>query len=144
MWNLAWNNHTKPDHNRKRIENHGWGSGGMHCGSSSRLGPWWELPWDFFNWGNSKQNWPATTMYGVTRKRITQRYKHTENIFRKNLQLISCLFILDFWIISQRKKFYGKRIPVSSCARKETIDINILETSRNGDRKHHAIYQNNE
>ena len=31
----------------------------------------------------------------------------------------------------------------SSCARKETTDIGILVTSRNGDRKNHAIYQNN-
>ena len=33
---------------------------------------------------------------------------------------------------SQRKAFYKQRIPESSCARKETIDIDILVTSRNG------------
>ena len=38
-------------------------------------------------------------------------------------------------IISQRKAFNGQRIPESSCARKETVDIDILVTSRNGDRK---------
>ena len=38
-------------------------------------------------------------------------------------------------IIGQRKAFYGQRISESSCARKETIDIDILVTSRNGDRK---------
>ena len=38
-------------------------------------------------------------------------------------------------IIVQRKAFYRQRIPESTCARKETIDINILVTSRNGDRK---------
>ena len=38
-------------------------------------------------------------------------------------------------IISQRKAFYRQRIPESSCARKETVDIDILVTSRNGDRK---------
>ena len=37
-------------------------------------------------------------------------------------------------IISQRKAFYRQRIPESSCARKETVDIDILATSRNGDR----------
>ena len=37
-----------------------------------------------------------------------------------------------------------QRIPESSCARKETVDIDILVTSRNGDKKNHAIYQNNE
>ena len=38
-------------------------------------------------------------------------------------------------IIGQTKAFYRHRIAESSCARKETIDIDILVTSRNGDRK---------
>ena len=38
-------------------------------------------------------------------------------------------------IIGQRKAFYRHRIPEFSCARKETVDIDILVTSRNGDRK---------
>ena len=38
-------------------------------------------------------------------------------------------------IRGQRKAFYMQRIPESSCARKETIDIDMLVTSRNGDRK---------
>ena len=38
-------------------------------------------------------------------------------------------------IIAQRKAFYRKRIPESSCARKETADIDIFVTYRNGDRK---------
>ena len=38
-------------------------------------------------------------------------------------------------IIGQRKAFYGQRIPEFSCARKETVDIDILVTSRDGDRK---------
>ena len=38
-------------------------------------------------------------------------------------------------IIGQRKAFYRQRIPVSSCARKETVDIGVLVTSRNSDRK---------
>ena len=37
-------------------------------------------------------------------------------------------------IIGQRKAFYRQRIPESSCARKQTVDIDILVTSRNGDR----------
>ena len=44
-------------------------------------------------------------------------------------------------IIGQRKAFYRQRIPKFSHARKETIDIDILVTSRNGD-KNHAIYKN--
>ena len=38
-------------------------------------------------------------------------------------------------IIGQRKAFYRLRIPESSCTRKETVDIDILVTFRNGDRK---------
>ena len=38
-------------------------------------------------------------------------------------------------IMGQRKTFYRQRIPESSCVRKETVDIDILVTSRNGDRK---------
>ena len=38
-------------------------------------------------------------------------------------------------IIGQRKAFYRKRIPESSCARKETVDIDILIASRNGHKK---------
>ena len=38
-------------------------------------------------------------------------------------------------IIGQRKAFYRQRIPESSCARKETVDIDILVTCRNGNRK---------
>ena len=42
-------------------------------------------------------------------------------LFRKNLQ--------------QRERFCKKRIRESSCARKENVVIDILITSRNGDRK---------
>ena len=38
-------------------------------------------------------------------------------------------------IIGQRAAFYRQRISEFSCARKETVDIDILVTSRNGDRK---------
>ena len=38
-------------------------------------------------------------------------------------------------IIGQKKAFYRQRIPESSCAWKETIDIDILVPSNNGDRK---------
>ena len=38
-------------------------------------------------------------------------------------------------MIGQRKAFYRQRIPESSCARKETVDIDILVPSRNVDRK---------
>ena len=38
-------------------------------------------------------------------------------------------------IIDQRKAFYRQRIPESSCARKETVDIDIPVTSTNGQTK---------
>ena len=38
-------------------------------------------------------------------------------------------------IVLQRKAFYRQRISGFSCARKETVDIDIFITSRNGDRK---------
>ena len=38
-------------------------------------------------------------------------------------------------MILQRKSFYRQRISDSGRAKKETVDINILVTSRNGDRK---------
>ena len=38
-------------------------------------------------------------------------------------------------IIGQRKAIYRQRIPEPSCARKETVDIDILWRSRNGDKK---------
>ena len=41
----------------------------------------------------------------------------------------------DTKIIGQRKAFYRQRIPEFSCVRKETVDIVILVTSRNGHRK---------
>ena len=38
-------------------------------------------------------------------------------------------------IIGQRKAFYRQRILEFTLVRKETVDIDILATSRNGDRK---------
>ena len=39
-------------------------------------------------------------------------------------------------IIGQRKAFYRQKIlPESNCAMKETVDIDILVISRNGDKK---------
>ena len=42
----------------------------------------------FFSIGiHSMRDWTATMRHGVTRKRSTKRLQHTENLFRKNLQL---------------------------------------------------------
>ena len=81
---------------------------------------------------HSMQDWTATTRHGVTRKRTTKRLKDTWNQITKNLQL---KISVNSKIIGQRKPFYRQRIPESSCARKETVDKDIVVTSRNGDRK---------
>ena len=36
---------------------------------------------------HSMQGWPSTTSHGVKPKKSTKRFKHTGNLFRKNLQL---------------------------------------------------------
>ena len=38
-------------------------------------------------------------------------------------------------IIGERKAFYRQKIAESGCSRKETVDIDIILASRNGDRK---------
>ena len=38
-------------------------------------------------------------------------------------------------IIGRKKAFYRQRIPESNCARKETVDLDIIVTSKNGERK---------
>ena len=38
-------------------------------------------------------------------------------------------------VTGQRKAFHKQRIPESSCARKETVDLDILVTNRSVDRK---------
>ena len=83
------------------------------------------------------QDWKTTTRHGVTKKRTTKRLKHIRNFCRKNLLLQgSVSFRLKaIEIIGKRKLFYRQRIPESCCARSETVDIEILVTSRNTDRK---------
>ena len=93
------------------------------------------------------QGLTATAMHGVPRKRSKKRLKHTGNLFRKNLRYLfrknlRCHRIKTSLnsrlkgtkIIGQRKAFYRQRIPESSSARKETVDIDIFVTSRNDDR----------
>ena len=80
------------------------------------------------------QCWPAITRHG---KWSTKKLKHAGNLFRKNLQLKMSVNsrLKATKIIDQKKAFYRQRITESSCARKETIDIDILVTSRNGNWK---------
>ena len=69
------------------------------------------------------------------KKRSPKCIKHTGNLFRKNLQVKGVFLDLKpLYIIGQRKAFFRQSVLESSCARKETVDIDILVTSRNGDR----------
>ena len=63
--------------------------------------------------------------HGVTRKRSTNGLKHTGNLFRQNLQkkVSDNSRLKANEIIGKRKALYGQRIPESSCARKETVNI---------------------
>ena len=58
-------------------------------------------------------------------------------MFRKNLQLKGVMNsrLAAILLEGQRKAFYRQIIPGSSCAGKETVDIDILVISRNGDRQ---------
>ena len=73
--------------------------------------------------------------HGVTRKRSKKRLKHTGNLLKENLPVLKrCLVNRIKGSIRQREAFYRQRTPEPSCARKETFGIDILVTSRNGDR----------
>ena len=75
----------------------------------------------------------AATGPGVTRKRSTKWLKYTVNLFRNNLWLkdVANYRLKATRIIDETKAFYRQRIPESSCARKETAEIDILVTSSN-------------
>ena len=51
----------------------------------------------------------------------------------KNYLPVSLLSVVSK--VGHRKAFYGQNVPESSCAGKETVNIDILVTSRNSDRK---------
>ena len=78
------------------------------------------------------KGWTATTRHEVITKEAQKTLQDTENLFRK-ISVNSGLKATK--IIRQRKAFYRQRIPESSHARKETVDIDILVTSRNGEWK---------
>ena len=81
----------------------------------------------FTSWKAEQPLWSME----LQKKRSAKKLKHTGNLFRKKPQ---------FPIIDQRKAVYMQRIPVCSCARKNSckrknVYIDIPVTSRNSDRK---------
>ena len=75
------------------------------------------------------------------KKKKRKKIKAYRKSFSKETKVNRCQFLgvnsrhKGIQIIGQRKAFYGQRILEPSCARKETVDIDTLVTSRNGDRK---------
>ena len=70
------------------------------------------------------QGWTAPTRNGVTTKSRAKKLKRTENLF-KEPTVNRCLLILDLKPYKSKETFYLQRIPESSCAEKETVDIDI-------------------
>ena len=91
---------------------------------------------DFFSWDSFHAKLNSHCEAWSYKKKKRKRLQ-AGNLFRKNLQLKMSVNSRHkpTKIIGQRKAFYRQIIPQSSCARKETVDIDILVTFRNGDRK---------
>ena len=69
------------------------------------------------------------------KKKKHRKIKAYRKSLYKEQTVDRCLLIKTTWIIGQRKAFHSQRIPESSCARKDTVNIEILVKSRKGDRK---------
>ena len=93
--------------------------------------------WFFFYWDSLHARLNSHYQAWSYKKKKHKKIKATGNLFRKNLQLkdVCNSRLKATKMIGQRKAFYRQRIPESTCARKETVVIDILVTSRNGDRK---------
>ena len=86
--------------------------------------------------------------YGLRGMKLQEKKKHKKiTAYRKPVQkdptVKRCLLILNLKPLRlhvkgrefHRQKFCRHRIPEPRCARKETVDIDILAASRNCDRK---------
>ena len=80
----------------------------------------------FFNW-DSLRTW-------LNRDCKSWSYKKKKHR-RLKYSFIRCILILDHLDHTSKESIYSQRISESSCARKETVDIDTLVTSRNGDPK---------
>ena len=92
----------------------------------------------FFNWDSLHARLNSHYKAWSYKKKKHKKIKAYRKSVQKEPTVKRCLLILDLkddQIIDQRKVFYRQRIPESNCARKETVDIGNLLTSRNGNRK---------
>ena len=72
------------------------------------------------------------------KKKKPKKIKAYRESVQKEPTVKMCLIILDLkavQIIGQGEVFYRQRFSASNCAKKETVGIGILLTSRDGDRK---------
>ena len=102
---------------------------------SSRF--WFQVLAVVFNWDSLHARLNSHYKAWSYKKKKHKKINACRKSLYKEDTVNRCLLILDFrlWIIGQRKTFYRQRIPKSSDARKETVEIDILVTSRNGERK---------
>ena len=92
----------------------------------------------FFNW-----DWLHARLKSYYKARSYKKKKHKKiKAYRNSVckkptvrRFLLTLTLNVIYIIGQRKAFYRQRIAESSCMRKETVEVDILVTSKNGDRK---------
>ena len=86
----------------------------------------------FVNWGSLYARLNSHYEAWSHKKKKHEKVK----VYRKSVYKEPNSILKATKIIRQRKGFYRQKIiPESSCARKKTIDIETLVTSRNGGRK---------
>ena len=93
--------------------------------------------WHFFNWDSLHSLNSHYEAWSCMKKNHKKIKAYEKSVWKKpTVKKISDNSRLTaIYIIGQRKAFYRQRIPEFSCARKGTVDIDILVTSRSGDRK---------
>ena len=72
------------------------------------------------------------------KKKFTLQEIYNNNKTKSENTMILCMYVCmcacnHTHLREQRKTFYRQKIPESSCARKETVDIDVLVTSGNSD-----------
>ena len=87
----------------------------------------------FFNWDSLHAQLSSQYKAWSYKKKKHKKIKAYNKSLQKEPTVNRCLLILDLkpFRLQVKGKFCWHRIPESSCARKETVDIEILVTCRN-------------
>ena len=91
-----------------------------------------------FNWDSLHVRLNSHNKTWSYKKKRHKKIKAHRKSLQKEPTVNMCLLILDLKSIQiegQRKAFNRQKIPESTCGRKETVNIDFLVTSRNGDRR---------